>query len=56
MLQPQELGLGLHLFSTLRWEETDWWDDADMKSVFTYLRGAKTLLLGSFRDYLPRVI
>ena len=55
-LEPEKLSLGLHLFSTMGWKETDWWDDAEIKSVFSYLCGAKPLLLGSFPVYLPTEI
>ena len=55
-LQHDDLNCGLELFKSLPWSETDWWDDAEMKSIFLYLRGAKGLCLGSLRPWFPEEI
>lgn len=48
--------LGIQLFASIPWSETDWWQDADMVPVFEYLRGSKDLRLGSLRDLFPTTI
>lgn len=50
-LEETNSELSIFLFQTQKWEETDWWDDANMKSVFCYLRGAKDLELGNLRAF-----
>ena len=50
-MEEAELDLGIHLFSTLQWNDVDWWADARMESVFRYLRGSKDLRLGELRDF-----
>ena len=39
------------LFRQLDWN--DWWEDANMKSVFCYLRGSKSLELNEWRPLFP---
>lgn len=55
-LLHDELTWGIQLFKSLPWSETDWWDDADMKPIFIYLRGARGLCLGSLRPLFPSEI
>lgn len=45
---------GYHTFANSQW--ADWWDDACMRSVFFYLRGAKELNLGDWRVLFPTEI
>ena len=45
--------LGIDLFAALPWNETDWWRDANMESVFRYLRASKDLRLGEYRHLFP---
>lgn len=52
-LQETDHKLSMWLFEKLPWSETDWWHDAAMDSVFIYLRGSKSLQLGSLRPYFP---
>ena len=52
-LQHDDHTLGAYLFSTLPWEDTDWWNDANIKSAFKYLRGAHGLWLGNMRALVP---
>ena len=47
----EPVGDGLKLFSQLEWG--DWWECANMKSVFLYLRGSNDLELGEWRDLFP---
>lgn len=47
----EPVGDGLKLFSRLEWG--DWWECANMKSVFLYLRGSNDLELGEWRDLFP---
>ena len=42
---------GFWVFSQMAWD--DWWDCANMKSVFAYLRGSTDLELGEWRNHLP---
>lgn len=49
----QDVAFGMYLFESLTWENLDWWD---VKSVFEYLRGAKSLSLGSCRPLFPTEI
>lgn len=42
---------GFQLFKSLPWE--DWWNDANTKSVFAYLRGSRDLELGEWRELMP---
>jgi len=42
---------GFFVFSQVEWD--DWWDCANMKTVFAYLRGSTDLELGEWRNYLP---
>lgn len=55
-LLHDDLTWGIQLFKSLPWSETDWWDDANMKPIFCYLRGARGLCLGSLRPLLPTEI
>lgn len=55
-MQEDEIELGIELFQSLPWEETDWWQDAKMESVFRYLRGSTDLRLGSLRPLFPTEI
>ena len=50
------MDLGLDLFAALPWDETDWWDDANMESIFRYLRGSKDLWLDGLRHLFPTEI
>lgn len=45
---------GMQLFSQMEWG--DWWSDANMKSVFVYLRGSTDLELGEWRALFPTLI
>jgi hypothetical protein len=40
------------IFDRMPWDE-DGWDDAGLKDLFLYLRGAKGLELGEWRPYFP---
>ena len=40
------------IFDRMPWDEDDW-DDAGLKDLFLYLRGAKGLELGDWRPYFP---
>lgn len=55
-LDLDDQSMGTHLFSSMPWEDMDWRDDAQMKSVFEYLRGAKGLWLGEMRPFFPSEI
>ncbi len=47
----QKIPEGKVLFQQVEWD--DWWDDANMQSVFAYLRGGNTLELGEWRSLFP---
>ncbi len=55
-MEEDNLALGIHLFGSLVWNDTDWWDDASMETVFRYLRGSKDLRLGELRNMFPTKI
>lgn len=55
-LVTSDLEFGIAMFASLSWAECDWWPDANMKSVFCYLRGATTLNLGGLRPLFPQEI
>ena len=56
MIEENNFNLGISLFESMSWDSSDWWDDAHMKSVFMYLRGAHDLILGSMRPLFPTEI
>ena len=56
MIEENNFNLGISLFDSMSWDSSDWWDDAHMKSVFMYLRGAHDLVLGSMRRLFPAEI
>lgn len=55
-IEENNFNLGISLFESMSWDSSDWWDDAHMKSVFMYLRGAHGLVLGSMRPLFPTEI
>lgn len=56
-LEHDMLELGLTLFESLPWCDTDWWEDARMEGVFRYLRGSKDLMLSTrLRSLFPTEI
>ena len=55
-MNPEMPNLGMDLFAQMSWDEVDWWNDANMESVFRYLRASKSLRLGSYRSLFPTEI
>ena len=50
-LAAEPVRSGFELFSETEWG--DWWDCANMKGVFIYLRGSRDLQLGEWRELFP---
>ena len=55
-LVTDDVNFGLAQFASLSWDFSDWWQDANMTSVFIYLRGSKDLDLGNLRPMFPQEI